>query len=96
MVVGTKAMAVFEDSEAGAEKLRLYPHTIDVSGPVPTPTKADWVPMPYGDDEPLRTECQHFLDACNGGEAITDADEALRVLEVLIRGGMNTDLAAAE
>lgn len=86
IVVGEKAMAVFEDSAAGDEKLRLYPHSIDTSGPVPAPSKADWVQMPYGDDEPLRTECQHFIDACNGQQPLTDADEALRVLDVMIKG----------
>jgi predicted dehydrogenase len=86
-VVGEKAMAVFEDSANGEEKLRLYKHQIDTSGQVPVPSKADWAPMPYGDNEPLRTECQHFLDACAGAPALTDADEALRVLDVLIQGG---------
>lgn len=85
IVVGQSGMAVFEDSAAGDEKLRLYRHDIDTSGPVPTPTKSDWTPIPYGDDEPLRTECQHFLDACQSGKALTDADEAIRVLDVLIK-----------
>lgn len=85
IIVGETGMAVFEDSAAGDEKLRLYPHTIDTSGAVPAPTKADWVPIAYGDDEPLRTECQHFLDACQSGAALTDAAEAMRVLDVLIK-----------
>jgi UDP-2-acetamido-3-amino-2,3-dideoxy-glucuronate N-acetyltransferase len=87
IVVGETGMAVFEDSAQGEEKLRLYHHAIDTSGPVPTPSKADWEPLAYGDDEPLKTECQHFLDACAGHHApLTDADEALRVLDVLIKG----------
>jgi predicted dehydrogenase len=86
-VVGETGMAVFEDSENDpAQKLRLYRHAVDTSGPVPTPTKADAEPIPYGDDEPLRTECSHFLTACAGEHAaLTDADEALRVLDVLIQ-----------
>lgn len=87
IVVGETGMAVFEDSAAGEEKLRLYRHTIDTSGREPVPSKADWEPLAYGDDEPLKTECQHFLDACAGKHApLTDADEALRVLDVLIKG----------
>ncbi|WP_421790272.1 Gfo/Idh/MocA family protein [Hyphobacterium sp.] len=87
IVVGETGMAVFEDSAHGEEKLRLYRHQIDTSGPVPAPAKADWEALPYGDDEPLKTECQHFLDACAGKHApLTDADEALRVLDVLIKG----------
>ena len=58
---------------------------LDVS--VPVPAKADWEALPYGDDEPLQTECRHFLGACAGEHpALTDADEALRVLDVLIKG----------
>lgn len=86
-VVGETGMAVFEDSLPGAEKLRLYRHAVDTSGPVPVPDKADWEALPYGHDEPLKTECAHFLGACAGGHpALTDADEALRVLDVLIKG----------
>lgn len=87
IVVGETGMAVFEDSAPGEEKLRLYRHTIDTSDREPVPSKADWEPLAYGDDEPLKTECQHFLDACAGEHApLTDADEALRVLDVLIKG----------
>jgi predicted dehydrogenase len=87
IVVGETGMAVFEDSQNDpAQKLRLYRHTIDKSGREPVPTKADAEPIPYGDDEPLRTECSHFLTACAGEHpAQTDADEALRVLDVLLK-----------
>ncbi|WP_109259396.1 Gfo/Idh/MocA family protein [Hyphobacterium indicum] len=87
IVVGETGMAVFEDSAQGAEKLRLYRHTIDTSGREPVPSKAEWEPLVYGDDEPLQTECRHFLEACAGKHPpLTDADEALRVLDVLIKG----------
>lgn len=90
VVVGEKAMAVFEDSAQGADKLRLYKHTIDTSGHTPAPTKADAEPIPYGTDEPLRSECSHFLDCCAGKtSARTDADEALRVLKVLVKASEN-------
>ncbi len=89
IVVGSEGMAVFEDSKADpAEKLRLYRHQIDTSGPVPVPAKADAEPIPYDEDaNPLVSECQHFLSACEGQHpALTDGDEALRVLDVLIQG----------
>jgi predicted dehydrogenase len=84
VVVGEKAMAVFEDSAAGADKLRLYPHTIDFGGREPVPQKADAQPIPYGNGEPLKQECEHFL-ACidNDSEPRTNAAEALAVLAVL-------------
>ena len=85
VVVGEKAMAVFEDSATKPEeKLRLYRHTVDASGRAPEPKKADAEPMPYPADEPLRAECRHFLEACAGATVRTDADEALAVLRVLV------------
>ncbi|XBQ16877.1 MAG: Gfo/Idh/MocA family oxidoreductase [Oceanicaulis sp.] len=89
VVVGSEAMAVFEDSEPEpAKKLRLYRHQIDTSGPVPVPSKAEAEPIAYDTGaEPLRSECAHFLGACAGEHpALTDANEALDVLEVLLKG----------
>jgi predicted dehydrogenase len=84
VVIGEKAMAVFEDSAVGADKLRLYRHGIDYSGREPAPTKADSEAIPYGSGEPLKQECSHFL-ACidTDSEPRTGADEALTVLAVL-------------
>jgi len=84
VVVGDKAMAVFDDTKPWEEKLAIYAHQIDMSGPVPEPVKADasYVDVPNG--EPLKSECQHFLDCVSSGETpFTDAEEALRVLRVL-------------
>jgi UDP-2-acetamido-3-amino-2,3-dideoxy-glucuronate N-acetyltransferase len=84
VVVGSKAMAVFEDSAQGVDKLRLYRHVVDTSGAVPEPKKAEAEPIPYEDGEPLRRECAHFLDCiATGAPARTDAAEALRVLRVM-------------
>lgn len=84
VVVGEQAMAVFDDTKPWDEKLAIYNHEVDFSGPVPTPVKADpvFVKVPHG--EPLKSECKHFLD-CVNSDAIpfTDAEEALRVLRVL-------------
>ena len=84
VVVGDKAMAVFDDTKPWAEKLALYRHAVDFSGPAPAPVKADaeHVEVPYG--EPLKNECRHFLECIADGRApLTDAREALRVLRVL-------------
>ncbi len=84
VVVGEKAMAVFDDTAAWEEKLAVYHHKIDYSGSVPEPIKADveYIAVPNG--EPLKSECQHFLDCvANGTTPITDAEEALAVLRVL-------------
>ena len=77
-------MAVFDDVKPWEEKLTIYRHTIDTSGPVPIPHKAEpeFIAVPNG--EPLKSECQHFLDSIkNGTQPFTDAEEALRVLRVL-------------
>jgi UDP-2-acetamido-3-amino-2,3-dideoxy-glucuronate N-acetyltransferase len=88
VVVGERAMAVFEDSLAGPDKLRLYRHTIDTSGRSPEPKKADAEPIPYPASEPLKAECAHFLECCGGEHPPrTDAREALAVLRVLMASG---------
>lgn len=85
VVVGDKAMAVFEDSAVGQDKLRLYRHSIDTSGYAPVPTKADAEFVEFENGEPLKRECQHFLDACAGKIAVrTDGKEAIAVLKVLM------------
>jgi len=85
VVVGEKAMAVFEDSQPDWEKkLTLYRHKVDMSGTVPIPIKDDgeYIIVPKG--EPLKAECQHFLDTiAKNATPITDANEALRVLRIL-------------
>ncbi len=87
VVVGDKAMAVFEDTHPDKEqKLRLYRHGIDRSAGKPVPVKADAEALPYDmDAEPLAQECQHFLDCCaSGASPRTNADEALAVLGAMI------------
>ena len=84
VVVGETAMAVFEDSAACSDKLRLYRHTIDTSGRAPEPKKADPEPIPYPSTEPLKNECEHFLACCAGKtRPRTDAVEAIAVLKIL-------------
>ncbi len=88
VVVGEKAMSVFEDSLANPDKLRLYRHTIDTSGRAPEPKKAEAEPIPYPLSEPLKSECEHFLASCEGNTSPrTDANEAIAVLRVLIAAG---------
>ncbi len=88
VLVGETAMAVFEDSLAGKDKLRLYRHQIDTSGRVPEPKKAEPEFVPYPASEPLRNECQHFLDCCEGKtKPRTDANEAIAVLRTLMATG---------
>ena len=87
VVIGEEAMIVFEDSEPEKpQKLRIYKHKIDTTGPAPVPQKADVEYVPFDmDAEPLREECRHFLECCeNNTRPRTDADEALAVLRALV------------
>jgi len=85
VVVGSSGMVVFNDVQAGPEKLLLYRHEVGwAPDKVPSVVKADAEPVPYGDEEPLRAECRHFVDSLTGGSVPTsDAAEGIRVLTVL-------------
>ena len=84
VVIGTKAMIVFDDGQPWSEKLAFYPHTVDWVKGVPTSAKADKILIPLEEEEPLKKECQHFLD-CIEREITprTDGFEGLGVLKVL-------------
>jgi UDP-2-acetamido-3-amino-2,3-dideoxy-glucuronate N-acetyltransferase len=85
VVIGEKAMAVFEDSQpAWEDKLQLYRHRIDRSGPVPVPTKAEAERVAVEKAEPLKEECRHFIRSIeNRAAPRTDGREGLAVLRVL-------------
>jgi len=84
-VIGDKAMAVFEDSAKNPdEKLALYRHGVDYSGPAPAPVKADPEYIAVEKGEPLKDECAHFIECCaNGTTPRTDGTEGLAVLRAL-------------
>ncbi|HWA23113.1 MAG TPA: Gfo/Idh/MocA family oxidoreductase [Caulobacterales bacterium] len=84
VVIGEKAMAVFEDSAPAEQKLRLYRHQIDASARPPLPKAATVEPVPYPAAEPLKEECAHFIECVRtGATPRTDGAEGLRVLRVL-------------
>lgn len=84
VVVGDRKMAVFDDTRPWEEKLALYPHQIQWSGNMPVPMKADAEYVKVPEQEPLRLECEQFLNSINTGQApYTDGQEGLKVLRVL-------------
>lgn len=86
VVVGSEAMAVFDDLVDWPEKLVLFDHGVDWSQGRPRPEKAEGVPVPLDVTEPLRVECEHFLSCIQtGATPRTDGREGLRVLRVLAR-----------
>jgi predicted dehydrogenase/acetyltransferase-like isoleucine patch superfamily enzyme len=86
VVVGSDAMAVFDDGEPWARKLLLYAHRVEWRNNMPVPAKVDPRPVEIVEDEPLKRECVHFLDCVlSGARPRTDGREGLRVLAVLER-----------
>jgi predicted dehydrogenase/serine acetyltransferase len=84
VVVGDRAMAVFDDGLSWSEKVQLFPHTVEWRDQVPVPNKAAAVPLPLPESEPLAEECRHFLDGIASRTRIrTDGREGLDVLRVL-------------
>jgi len=82
VVVGSQKMAVFDDT--AEHKLVLYPHKVEWKKRIPTAVKAKGENVALEDREPLRAECQHFLDCMETRTApATDGPEGLRVLRVL-------------
>ncbi|PKN77500.1 MAG: oxidoreductase [Deltaproteobacteria bacterium HGW-Deltaproteobacteria-10] len=84
VVVGDKKMAVFDDTLPWEEKLLIYPHHVTWENNVPVPTRGvpEKVSFPYA--EPLKMECEHFLDCLKKGrQPKTNGEEGLRVLKVL-------------
>ena len=89
VAVGDRGFAVFEDSAKNpADKLKFYDHRVEWVNGAPKPVKGNeaGIPIPYGTENPLLSECQHFLDSIAGGtEPRTNGAEGLRVLSVLER-----------
>lgn len=85
IVVGDRKMAVFDDVEK-KDKLLLYPHSINWRNHMPVATRAEAQPVAVEPTEPLRAECQHFLECISTRQRPrTDGEEGLRVLTVLQR-----------
>lgn len=84
VVVGDRGMAVFDDGLPWSEKLTLYPHQVTWVDGVPHSEKADIIPVPLEVSEPLKLECQHFIECITHNHIPrTDGSEGLRVLQVL-------------
>ncbi|MBF0357205.1 MAG: Gfo/Idh/MocA family oxidoreductase [Magnetococcales bacterium] len=84
VIVGSKQMAVFDDTVPWQEKLCLFPHSIEWSENIPVANKAEGIFIPLKEEEPLKTECEHFLEAIKTRrQPLTNGDEGTRVLAVL-------------
>ncbi|MCX5801653.1 MAG: Gfo/Idh/MocA family oxidoreductase [Candidatus Eisenbacteria bacterium] len=88
-VVGNKKMAVFDDMEA-AEMIRIYDKGVDYTPGFKSYSEA--VSLRVGDiliprvpmKEPLRIECEHFIECVEQGKhPMSDAEEGVAVVRVL-------------
>lgn len=95
VAVGSNGMAVFNDTLSGKDKLALYRHGLAWDGDIPLISRAQPEPVDYDDREPLRSECQAFLDAvAQGNRPPSDAEEGIRVLRVLNACQRSIDISA--
>ncbi len=88
-VVGSKKMLVYDDV-ASLEKIRIYDKGVDVIphydtfGEFQLSYRYGDISIPKLDDaEPLKIECQHFLDCIAGKEARSSGRHGLEVLLIL-------------
>ena len=82
-IVGDKKMAVFDEME-NDHKLVLYSHHINWVNRVPIAQKAAAEVVPLPKEEPLRRECEHFLECVRSRQVPrTNGESSLRVLKVL-------------
>ncbi len=84
VLVGDTKMAVFDDTLPWNQKLAVYPHKIEWNGEIPLANKAEAEYPSISEQEPLLSECKHFLECItNGTTPLTDGGEGLNVLRVL-------------
>jgi UDP-2-acetamido-3-amino-2,3-dideoxy-glucuronate N-acetyltransferase len=82
-IVGSKKMAVFDDVDP-ERKLTLYSHRIDWLNRTPVARHDDVQDVELPKEEPLRRECEHFLDCVRTRQAPrTDGASGVQVLQVL-------------
>jgi len=84
VIVGDKKMAIFNDVAPFGEKLQLYPQNVEFDGPIPILKKEDTEFVEHANTEPLREECNHFLDCIQSrNQPLTNAQSGIDVLKVL-------------
>tara|TARA_B100000963_G_scaffold355153_1_gene372890 strand:+ start:735 stop:1712 length:978 start_codon:yes stop_codon:yes gene_type:complete len=84
VVIGKKAMLVFDDTKLWNEKLCIQRYQAEIYQGLPNLKKDDLEFIKVIEDEPLKNECQHFKDVVeNNKKPLTDEHEGLKVLKVL-------------
>ncbi|MES2906733.1 MAG: Gfo/Idh/MocA family oxidoreductase [Pseudomonadota bacterium] len=85
-VIGDKAMAVFDDTQPWDSKLTLFRPALNWNNPEVIPAAGTPEKITLEQSEPLRAECEHFLNACVTREQpLTNHQEGLAVMRILER-----------
>lgn len=91
-VIGSKAMAVFDDVAPWSKKLALYRHRIwhTARGWQSEMVDPDYVPV--AEELPLTRECRHFIDCiAEGRQPVTPVEDGLTVIRILSAGTVRHD-----
>jgi len=91
-VIGSKAMAVFDDVAPWGQKLAIYHHKLweDDNGWQSEMVDPKYIDIPDG--MPLTRECAHFLECIStGARPRTPVSDGLAVIEVLTEGTVRHD-----
>ena len=81
VVVGSRQMASFDDV---AKRLVLYDQRVELQEGEPVPVQGPGEEVPFASEEPLRLECEAFLETlATRRPPTTDGRSGLRVLQVL-------------
>lgn len=85
VVVGEQQTAVFDDTCPWGNKLVLYPHRVNwLNGQVPVAHRAEAIPVPVEEGEPLRAECEDFVQSIlTRRQPLTNGESGFQVLRVL-------------
>lgn len=84
VIIGELGAIIFDDTMPWNKKLAYFNHNIDLKEKIPQLNKSEVEYIELEESEPLRNECQHFIDVVNNNaKPITDGEEGLRVLRVL-------------
>lgn len=84
-LVCEKMMLIFDDSQPWDSKLQAYPYPEQWTDGLPSPCQSQVENLALEPSEPLKAQALHFLECItNKTTPITDAQEAIRVQQVLL------------
>ena len=92
VVIGKSAMLVFDDTKEWNKKLAFYPYKVEHNEHEPVLKNNDIKYIHVTEEEPLKSECQHFLNVIEDNkEPITNGIEGLKVLKVLTAASLSSE-----